>query len=59
MQIVTPGASEEVPIWFPGAKLNYAENLLTRNDDAIACTAGGESGIVTDYSFKELRQMVR
>lgn len=48
-----------MPEWFPGARLNYAENLLWRNDDGIACTAGGELGKVTDYTFRELRQRVR
>ena len=50
---------KEVPIWFPGARLNYAENLLYRNDDAIAITAGGESGVVTNYTFRQLRHLVR
>lgn len=45
-------------MWFPEARLNYAENLLQRNDDGIACTAGGESGVVTHYSFRQLRTMV-
>lgn len=39
--------------------LNYAENLLYRNDDGIACTSSGESGIVTNYSFQELHLLVR
>ncbi|RDB16867.1 Acetoacetyl-CoA synthetase [Hypsizygus marmoreus] len=58
-RITVPGKIPEVPIWFPDARLNYAENLLYRNDDAIAITAGGESGVVTNYSFRELRQLVR
>jgi acetoacetyl-CoA synthetase len=59
LQIIDKGFSGEVPLWFPGARLNYAENLLHRNDDSLACSAGGESGIVTHYSFRELRQLVR
>lgn len=35
-QILEPGRLPEVPVWFPGARLNYAENVLSRNDDAIA-----------------------
>ena len=50
---------KEVPVWFPGARMNYAENLLYRNDDAIAITAGGESSVVTNYTFRQLRQLVR
>jgi acetoacetyl-CoA synthetase len=50
---------KEVPVWFPGARLNYAENLLFRNDDAIAITAGGETGVVIHYTFRQLRHLVR
>ncbi|OJA20068.1 hypothetical protein AZE42_02485 [Rhizopogon vesiculosus] len=58
-KIVQKGRYEEVPEWFPGARLNYAENLLYRNDDAIACTAGNELGVVKHYTFRQLREMVR
>ncbi|KAJ7879114.1 acetoacetyl-CoA synthetase [Mycena leptocephala] len=58
-KILEPGAIPEVPIWFPEARLNYAENLLFRKDDAIACTAGGETGVVHDYSYRQLHEMVR
>ncbi|KAF7376536.1 AMP-binding domain-containing protein [Mycena sanguinolenta] len=58
-QVLTKGAMPEVPIWFPDARLNYAENLLPRTDDAICCTAGGESGVVRHYSHRQLREMVR
>ncbi|KAH7927543.1 acetoacetate-CoA ligase [Leucogyrophana mollusca] len=58
-KILQKGKYEEVPEWFPGARLNYAENLLWRNDDGLACTAGGELGIIKHYTFRGLRQMVR
>ncbi|KAF5386148.1 hypothetical protein D9615_002594 [Tricholomella constricta] len=58
-QIIAPGKFPEIPDWFPGARLNYAENLLWRNNDSIACTAAGESGVITNYTFRELRQLVR
>lgn len=58
-QITIPGKLQEVPVWFPGARLNYAENLLYRKDDSIACTASGESGTITHCTYRELRQMVR
>lgn len=58
-KIVQKGKYEEVPEWFPGARLNYAENLLYRGDDGIACTAGNELGVVTHYTFRQLREMVR
>ncbi|KAG5728825.1 hypothetical protein E4T56_gene4266, partial [Termitomyces sp. T112] len=58
-QIIVPGKLPEIPEWFPGSRLNYAENLLWHNNDRIACTASGESGKVTDYTFRELRELVK
>ena len=56
---MSPGPIPEVPIWFPGARLNYAENLLWRNDDGIALIAGSERGHIERCSFRELRLKVR
>ena len=53
------GKYEEIPIWFPGARLNYAENLLHRRDDGVALTEAGESGVITHITFRELYQRVR
>ncbi|KAI9457898.1 hypothetical protein F5148DRAFT_1221811 [Russula earlei] len=53
------GYIKEVPRWFPGARLNYAENLLWRTDDAIALTERNESGHTSFYSYRELREQVR
>ncbi|KAJ7141336.1 acetoacetate-CoA ligase [Mycena epipterygia] len=58
-KVFVPGKIPEVPVWFPEARLNYAENLLYRKDDAIACTAGGESGVVHHYSYRQVRELVR
>ncbi|OCH93786.1 acetoacetate-CoA ligase [Obba rivulosa] len=58
-KILQEGRFKEIPAWFPGAKLNYAENLLHRNDDAIACSSARETGQVTHHSFRELRERVR
>lgn len=33
--------------------------MLVRTDDGIAITASGESGVVVDCSFRELREQVR
>ncbi|KAJ7625724.1 acetoacetyl-CoA synthetase [Roridomyces roridus] len=57
--IMTEGYIPEVPLWFPEARLNYAENLLARRDDAICIIAGGENGVVRNYSYRQLREMVR
>ncbi|EKM50935.1 uncharacterized protein PHACADRAFT_151363 [Phanerochaete carnosa HHB-10118-sp] len=56
--IVTEGRLPELRTWFPGARLNYAENVLRFNGDAIAVTAARETGQVAHYSFRELRRMV-
>ncbi|KAJ7698594.1 acetoacetyl-CoA synthetase [Mycena rosella] len=58
-KVIENGIMPEVPVWFPEARLNYAENHLYRTDDAIACTAGGETGVVRDYSYRQLRELVR
>ncbi|KAF8199906.1 acetoacetate-CoA ligase [Mycena galopus ATCC 62051] len=58
-KIIEKGTIPEVPVWFPEARLNYAENLLRRTDNSIACTAAGETGIVRHYTFRELRELVR
>ncbi|KAL0956816.1 hypothetical protein HGRIS_002928 [Hohenbuehelia grisea] len=58
-KILEPGKLDITPIWFPGAKLNYAENLLQGHDDAIACTASGERGHVHHYTYGQLRELTR
>ena len=57
-QVVAKGFLDHNLSWFPGARLNYAENLLVRNDDTIACTAINEYRVLKDYSYRQLRQMV-
>ncbi|KAF8520415.1 acetoacetate-CoA ligase [Hysterangium stoloniferum] len=49
----------EVPEFFPGARLNFAENALRRNDDGIGLTAVRESGSVEHYTRRQMRAMVR
>ena len=44
--------------WFPQARLNYAENLLRRRDDAPALVFWGEDRIKSSVSFAELNQEV-
>ncbi|CAJ0928236.1 unnamed protein product, partial [Mesorhabditis belari] len=50
----------EIPKWFPGVKLNYAENLLKEIGDntKIAITAYDENLMTTDKTRKELREDV-
>jgi len=40
--------------WFPGARLNFAENLLRRQDDAIALIFRGEDQVESRVTFAEL-----
>ena len=42
------------PAWFPGARLNFAENLLRYRDDRPALIAWDESGPRSRWSFAEL-----
>ncbi len=44
--------------WFPGARLNYAENLLQRDGDEDAIVFRGENRVASRVSFRELRHEV-
>lgn len=59
VQIITEGRFKEIPVWFPGARLNYAENLLCHDGDAIAMTGAREHGEIVHYTFRQLRHLVR
>jgi acetoacetyl-CoA synthetase len=48
-----PGAQ-----WFPGARLNYAENLLRRRDDGDALVFRAETGATRRLSFAALHDQV-
>ena len=48
-----PGAK-----WFPGARLNFAENLLRRRDDAPGIVFRGEDRVRRTLSFRELHDAV-
>ena len=48
-----PGAK-----WFPGARLNFAENLLRRRDDTPAILFRGEDRVRYALSFRRLHDMV-
>ena len=48
-----PGAT-----WFPGARLNFAENLLRRRDDAPGIVFRGEDRVRRSLSFRELHDAV-
>ncbi|MGA0024521.1 MAG: acetoacetate--CoA ligase [Burkholderiales bacterium] len=44
--------------WFPDARLNYAENLLQRNDDDAAIVFRGENRVASRITFRELHAEV-
>ncbi|MCC2624187.1 MAG: acetoacetyl-CoA synthase [Burkholderiales bacterium] len=44
--------------WFPGCKLNFAENLLRYRDDKTAIIFANESGIKDSISYHDLYTMV-
>ena len=44
--------------WFPQARLNFAENLLRRGDDAIAIAFRAENKLSSSVTFAELRHEV-
>jgi acetoacetyl-CoA synthetase len=46
------------PRWFPGARLNFAENLLRHDDHRTALAAWDERGARSRVSHAELRAMV-
>ena len=48
-----PGAK-----WFPGARLNFAENLLRRHDNHPAIIFKNESGMAKELSYAELYDSV-
>ncbi|MCP4909993.1 MAG: acetoacetate--CoA ligase [Bacteroidetes bacterium] len=49
-----PGAS-----WFKGSRLNFAENLLKRNDDHVALIFRGEDTVKREITYKQLNEEVR
>src|SRR5580692_2394051 len=44
--------------WFPGVRLNFAQNLLRYRDDRTALWFRGESGIASAISYAELHEQV-
>jgi acetoacetyl-CoA synthetase len=55
-------ASEEMPgaVWFPGARLNYAEHLVGRDDDVdrVAVLGRSQTRPPVELTFGELRDRV-
>ena len=56
---MAPPDPELGPRWFPGARLNFAENLLRHVDDRAALVFWNENGRQREISYRELNQQVR
>lgn len=56
--MIAEGRKPYLPQWFPGTRLNYAENLLSRSDDGIAIIQARETGPVKYCSWRQLRLRV-
>ena len=54
LERMAPPHPELGPRWFPGARLNFAENLLRYRDDADAIVAWNESGRQRVISYRAL-----
>ena len=46
------------PLWFVGARLNFAENLLRRRDDGVAIIWRDERGATRRLTWRELGEQV-
>ena len=44
--------------WFPGARLNFAENLLKYKDDQLAFIFQGETKVTKQMTYNELHKIV-
>ena len=44
--------------WFPGAKLNFAENLLKYKDNQLAFIFQGETKVSKQMTYSELKKIV-
>src|SRR2546429_9242475 len=51
---MTPPDPVQGPRWFPGARLNFAENLLRQGDAHPALVAWNESGTRRELSYRAL-----
>jgi acetoacetyl-CoA synthetase len=57
--VLTAGERMPGARWFEGARLNFAQNLLRRDDDTPALVFRGEDGSRRELSWARLQQEVR
>src|SRR5439155_9385334 len=53
-RVLVRGATMADAQWFPDARISFAENLISRRDDAIAIIAVASDGARTTLTFREL-----
>jgi acetoacetyl-CoA synthetase len=58
LERMAPPDSELGPRWFPGARLNFAENLLRYDDDRAALVFWNELGRQQELSYRDLNATV-
>jgi len=56
--VLVNGGSMPGAEWFPNASLNFAQNLLRRNNEELAIIFRGEDEIESQISWNELQQLV-
>ena len=57
-RILVDGERMEQAQWFPDARLNFAENLLRRRDDSVACTFRAEDRVEYSMTWEQLYRQV-
>jgi acetoacetyl-CoA synthetase len=57
-QVMVEGEEMTATRWFPGARLNFAENLLRYQDEQIALIFRSEMGTRQEVTYSELYQQV-
>jgi acetoacetyl-CoA synthetase len=58
LERMAPPDPERGPRWFPGARLNFAENLLRHSDDQEALVSWNELGRQSSLTYAELNGQV-
>ncbi|KAJ3015842.1 hypothetical protein HKX48_004346 [Thoreauomyces humboldtii] len=59
-RVIEQGVSmDKIPKWFPGARLNFAENLMVRKDDHLALIGAGEADVYQRVTYAQLHESVR
>lgn len=59
-EVVEAKPMNEIPVWFKGARLNYAENVLEKgNPDKVALYIANEGPEIREVTFGQLKSRVK